>query len=82
MTNHVHQDNDSAILLEKNGKSSSSKQTRAMNICYFMATDHVKRGELETVRCDADNVIGDYFTKALQGVECSKFCKIIMGMSE
>jgi hypothetical protein len=30
--NILHQDNKSAILLEKNGKKSSSKRTRASNI--------------------------------------------------
>jgi hypothetical protein len=33
--NIVYQDNKSAILLETNGKKSSGKQTRALNICYF-----------------------------------------------
>ena len=33
--NILYQDNKSAILLKTNGKSSSSPQTRAMNIRYF-----------------------------------------------
>ena len=31
----IYQDNQSAILLEKNGRGSSSKHTRHINICYF-----------------------------------------------
>ena len=41
--NCIYQDNNSAILLERNRKSSSSKRMRALNIQYFMFTDHVKR---------------------------------------
>jgi hypothetical protein len=35
----VHQDNKSAMLLETNGRGSSSKQTRHMNIRYFFVAD-------------------------------------------
>jgi hypothetical protein len=41
--NIVYQDNKSAILLETNGKKSSGKQTRALNIRYFFITDQVER---------------------------------------
>ena len=77
-TNRLYQDNNSAILLEKNGKSSSSKRTRAINIQYFMVTDLVKRGELDIAHCPTDEMIGDYFTKILQGTKFSMFRKVIM----
>jgi hypothetical protein len=35
----VYQDNQSAILLEKNGRASSGKRTRHINIRYFFVTD-------------------------------------------
>ena len=78
-TNCIYQDNNSAILLEKNGKASSSKRTRAINMRYFMVTDLVKRGELDIVHCPTDEMIGDYFTKSLQGKKFSTFRKVIMG---
>ena len=34
--NKLYQDNKSSILLEKNGKKSSGKRTRALNIRYFI----------------------------------------------
>jgi hypothetical protein len=37
--NILYQDNKSAILLETNGKKSSGKRTRALNIRYFFTTD-------------------------------------------
>ena len=77
--NIIYQDNMSAILLEKNGKKSSSKRTRALNIRYFMVTDQVKRGHLIIKYCPTDNMVGDFMTKGLQGIKFSKFRDIIMG---
>ena len=37
----LYQDNKIAILLEKNGKKSSGKRRRALNIRYFYITDQV-----------------------------------------
>jgi hypothetical protein len=39
--NIVLQDNRSAILLKKNGKASSSKRTKHINIRYFFVTDRI-----------------------------------------
>ena len=77
--NILYQDNKSAILLETNGKSSSSPQTRAMNICYFFLTDQIKQGSLEVEYVPTDDMIGDFFTKPLQGKQFTKFKKLIMG---
>jgi hypothetical protein len=38
----LFQDNKSSILLEKNGKASSSNRTKHINILYFFITDRVK----------------------------------------
>ena len=63
----VYQDNQSAILLEKNGRQSSGKRTRHMNIRYFFITDRVKKKEMTIEYCPAEEMIGDHFTKPLQG---------------
>ena len=39
----VYQDNTSSILLEKNGRSSSMKQTKHMHIWYFYITEQVQK---------------------------------------
>ena len=44
--NILYQDNKSTILLETNGKKSSSNRTRALNIRYFFLTDQVAQGNL------------------------------------
>jgi hypothetical protein len=47
--NVLFQDNKSSILLEKNGKASSSKRTKHINIRYFFITSRVKEEELSVV---------------------------------
>lgn len=77
--NIVFQDNKSAILLEKNGKRSSSKRTRAINIRYFFITDQVEKGTLKVEYCPTGDMVGDFFTKPLQGDVFRKFKAAIMG---
>jgi hypothetical protein len=77
--NIVFQDNKSAILLEKNGKRSSSKRTRALNIRYFFITDQVEKGTLSVEYCPTGDMVGDFFTKPLQGEVFRKFKAAIMG---
>jgi hypothetical protein len=45
--NMLYQDNKSAILLEKNGKFSSSKRTKHIETRYFFVTDKVTQRDLE-----------------------------------
>ena len=78
-SNEVHQDNKSAILLEENGKRSSGKRTRAVNIRYFMITDQVEKGKVKVVYCPTDQMVADFMTKGLQGVKFGKFRNVIMG---
>ena len=76
--NVLLQDNKSAILLEKNGKRSSGKRTRALNIRYFFITDHAEKGDVTILYCPTDAMIGDFMTKALQGTKYEGFDVDIM----
>jgi hypothetical protein len=58
--NIVYQDNKSAILLETNGKKSSGKRTRTLNICYFFITDQVEKGNVQIEHCGTNNMVGDF----------------------
>ena len=78
--NILFQDNKSAILLEKNGKASSSKRTKHINIRYFFITDRVKAGDMSLVWCPTGDMIGDFMTKPLQGALFRKFRDQIMGV--
>ena len=71
--NVIYQDNKSAILLEKNGKRSAGKRTRAMNIHYFMIMDQINKGIITLEYCPTDNMIADYMTKGLTGTKFQKF---------
>ena len=77
--NILMQDNKSAILLEKNGKRSSGKRTRAINIRYFFVTDQVEKKNLSIEYCPTGEMWADYMTKPLQGTTFMKFKKLIMG---
>lgn len=77
----VHQDNQSAMLLETNGRGSSSKRTRHMNIRYFFVGDVIKRKEVILQYCPTDEMIGDFFTKPLGGAKFRRFRNIIMNIS-
>ena len=60
--NILYQDNKSTILLETNGKQSSSKRTRALNICYFFLTDQVSKKNLTIEYCPTGEMIGDFMS--------------------
>jgi hypothetical protein len=42
----LYQDNQSAILLEKNGRKSSSKRTKHLNCRFYFITDRINSNEL------------------------------------
>mgnify|MGYP000305707936 CR=1 FL=1 len=65
--NILYQDNKSTILLLENGKRSSSKRTRAINIRYFFLTDQIEKGHLSVQHCPTKEMWADYMTKPLQG---------------
>jgi hypothetical protein len=71
--NIVYQDNKSAILLETNGKKSSGKRTRSLNIRYFFLADQADKGNLSVEYCPTLEMIGDYMSKPLQGKLFVKF---------
>jgi hypothetical protein len=79
--NDLFQDNKRSILLEKNGKASSSKRTKHIDIRYFFITERVSKEEVLVVWCPAGDMIGDCATKPLQGALFRKFRDQIMGVT-
>ena len=80
--NILYQDNESCIKLANNGKASSSKRTRHIHIRYFFITDRVKNKEIEIHYCPTKEMLGDYFTKPVQGKLFKKFRNSILGITE
>jgi hypothetical protein len=80
VTNNVaYQDNQSAMLLENNGKMSSSKCNCHLVICYFFAMDNIHKKHLWVEYCLTNDMIGDFFTKPLQGAKFQSFRDLILG---
>ena len=77
--NVLHQDNQSAIRLKRNGRRSCSKKSRHIDIRYFYLKDLIQRGELEVQYCATENMVADFFTKPLQGNLFNKLKAVIMG---
>jgi hypothetical protein len=80
VTTILNQDNQSTIKLSENGKSSSGKGTRHINIRYFFITDRIARKEVAIQYCPTKEMVADYFTKPLQGELFYKFRDQIMGV--
>ena len=62
----IFQDNKSAILLKNNGKSSSGKRTKHINIRYFFVTDRIKKGEVTVDWRPTYDMTEYFFTKPNQ----------------
>jgi hypothetical protein len=78
--NKVFQDNQSAILLEKNGRRSSSRRTRHINIRYFFVTDRMQSKELTVEYCPTGDMLADMFTKPLQGGAFRRFRQAVLNL--
>jgi hypothetical protein len=72
----LYQDNQSAMLLERNGRRSTSKRTRHINIRYFFIADCIEKGDVKVEYCPTEDMVADIcniFTKPLQGSAFHKF---------
>jgi hypothetical protein len=78
--NIVYQDNESAILLERNGKASSSKRTKHINIRYYFVSDRINQGERTVEWCPTGDMTADFMTKPTQGALFRKFRDQIVGL--
>ena len=67
LTTTIYQDNKSMILLAENGRASSSKRTRHMNVWYYFVTDQIKKGYVKVAFCPTADMLADFFMKPLKG---------------
>ena len=81
-TTVVYQDNNSSILLEKNGRSSSTKRTKHMHIWYFYVMEQVQKKAIHVTHCLTEEIVADFFMKPLQGSLFIKIHEYIMGNEE
>jgi hypothetical protein len=78
----IYQDNKSAMLLKQNGKASSSKRTKHINVQYFFVKDKIAKGEIELEHCPTEVMWADMNTKPRQGRAWIIFRSMLMGISE
>ena len=77
--NILYQDNRCVILLERNGRASSSKRTKHIEICYYYVADQIAKGDLSVVWYPTDKMIADFLTKSLKGKVFKQFRDLLMG---
>lgn len=78
----LYQDNLSAMLLENNGKGSSSKRTRHIQIRFFFITDMKNDKQLKIEHEPTGTMVGDFFTKPLQGTAFRTFRDRILNINQ
>jgi Reverse transcriptase (RNA-dependent DNA polymerase) len=76
--NIIMRDNISSMKLEMNGKTSSGKRTRHLDIKYFYITDLINQKQVTIQYCPTDAMLADYMTKPLTGAKFQKFRQAIM----
>jgi hypothetical protein len=78
----LYQDNQSAMLMEKHGKRSSTKRTRHLNIRYFFITDCIQNGHVGVEYCPTEHMLADLLIKPLQGSVFRKFRDAILNLND
>ena len=81
-TTIVYQDNTSSILLERNGRSSSTKRTEHMHIRYFYVTKQVHNKAIHITHCPTEEMVANFFSKPMQGSLFTKMRNYVMGNEE
>jgi hypothetical protein len=81
-SNTFFQDNQSAMKLEKNGRKSCGEKSRHIDIRYFFIKDVLRRENISLEYCPTEEMIGDFYTKPLQGALFRKMRSFIMGHSD
>jgi hypothetical protein len=79
--NVLEQDNESAIRLAKNGRTSAGPKSRHIDIRYFWLKDRIKSGDITIRHCPTLQMLADFFTKPLQGNLFRRFKSVVLGHS-
>ena len=79
LATQLYQDNKSTILMCNKGREVLSKRTRAMDVRYFAIKDNIQKGFLKVMHVGTSEMLGDFFTKPLQGEKFLGFRNLILG---
>ena len=72
----------SAMILGKNRKKSSTKNTKHINVRYYFIKDRVDTRDIVNKHCPTEEMCGDHFTKSLQVALFRKFRSEIMNIPD
>ena len=72
-------DNESAIKMEQNGRTSAGPRSRHIDIRYFWIKDRVKHADVTIRHCPTLQMLADFFTKPLQGHLFRMFRDVLLG---
>jgi hypothetical protein len=78
-SNVLEQDNESAIKLATNGRTSAGPKSRHIHIRYFWLKDRIKSGDITIRHCPTHQMLADFFTKPLQGSLFRRFKAVVLG---
>jgi hypothetical protein len=78
-SNILEQDNQSAIHLATNGRSSAGPKSRHIDIRYFWLKDRIASGDITVRHCPTLEMLADFFTKPLQGHLFRFFKAVVLG---
>jgi hypothetical protein len=79
LENYLEQDNESAIKLEVNGRTSAGAKSRHLDIRYFWIKETLDTLKIKVRHCRTLKMLADFFTKPLQGSLFKIFRDIILG---
>jgi hypothetical protein len=77
----IREDNRSTMLLMRNGRLSSGKRTKHLDVRYFYLKDLIDRGMIKLSHCVSDSMIADYFTKPTQGKRFLALRNLILNLN-
>ena len=78
-TKKLIQDNQSTINLLNNGKKSAGKQSRHIDIRLFWTSKRLKLHNIKVKYFPTEHMLGDFFTKPLQGSLFRDMQHVVMG---
>ena len=67
----LYQDNMTSMLLENNGRTTSSSRTKKIEIRYFFIQDRIEKGDIGLGYFHTDKMVADFMTNPLQGKSSS-----------
>jgi hypothetical protein len=80
--NFLEQDNESAIKLEVNGRTSAGTKSRHLDIRYFWIKETLEILGIKTRHCHTSKMLADFLTKPLQGAVFILLRDAILGITD